>query len=111
MIVELDVFSGRPNPRWQLDEAGAAELSDLHHHLEVAAARPTEPPGLGYRGFLYSLDGVPWRAWHGFVTSGDRTLADGSRAIERLLLAGLPEEHAYLRPAIGGEIEGLGGLS
>jgi hypothetical protein len=106
MIVELDIFSGRPNPRWRLDEAGAAELGELHHRLEVAAARPTEPPGLGYRGFLYSLDGVPWRAWHGFVTSSDRTLADRSGTIERLLLAGLPEEHAYLRAPIAEEIQG-----
>lgn len=105
MIVELDAFSGRPNPSWQLDEARAGELVELHRRLTATTERPPEPPGLGYRGFLYSLDGTAWRAWAGFVTAGDRALADPDRAIERLLLASLPTEYADFRPRIAKEIE------
>jgi hypothetical protein len=53
MRVELDIFSGRPNPRWALDEV------DVRHVLDRfagrALARPDELPGrLGYRGLVLS---------------------------------------------------------
>jgi hypothetical protein len=56
--VEVDIFSGRPNPRWVLT-AGEAET-----FLEKVAALPRtsakEPSGnLGYRGFVVQvLQGV-----------------------------------------------------
>ena len=105
MIVELDVFSGRPNPRWQLDETRAREVAEQHQRLAATAEQPSEPPGLGYRGFVYTLEGSVWRAWSGFVTSAERTLADPDRSVERLLLASLPPEYAELRPRLAAEIE------
>jgi hypothetical protein len=45
--IELDVFSGRPNPTRQLDDAQTIELLA---DLPIAAQRQTEQ--LGYRGFL-----------------------------------------------------------
>src|SRR5688572_16669026 len=48
--VVLDVFSGRPNPRWQLS---ADEAEDLENHLGgLPQTNPAEIPApLGYRGF------------------------------------------------------------
>jgi hypothetical protein len=63
MFVELDLFSGRPNPRWQLNEVQATKLGELHSQLPAAAEMSPAPPGLGYRGFLYSLGSAHWRAW------------------------------------------------
>lgn len=47
--IEIDVFSGRPNPRVPLDDAAAAQL-----RTALAGLVPAEPApaadGLGYRG-------------------------------------------------------------
>jgi len=53
--VELDIFSGRPNPRWNLSKADSKELiervlSDPSLLLPLNA----ETGGLGYRGFIIS---------------------------------------------------------
>ena len=105
MIVELDVFSGRPAPRWRLDDAAERELVALHRRLATLAEPPEAPPGLGYRGFVYHLEGSEWRAWRGTVASAGRVLADPTRAVERLLLAALPADYADLRPRLGQEID------
>lgn len=46
----LDIFSGRPTPKWMLSreqvEALRAKLG------KFPAAEPKEPPGLGYRGVI-----------------------------------------------------------
>jgi hypothetical protein len=74
--VELDVFSGRPNPRWTLP----AELADTLR-TELAERLPAEPqtaPGLGYRGFVITnlgqVGGIPQRlrAYRAVLTVGDR---------------------------------------
>lgn len=51
LIVELDVFSGRPNPRWQLSRAEAIDVEEALHDLPRTEASPNEP-GLGYRGLI-----------------------------------------------------------
>ncbi len=46
----LDIFSGRPNPRWTLSDE---QVNDLQARLRtLPEASPVAPPGLGYRGFL-----------------------------------------------------------
>lgn len=52
MQVELDAFSGRPNPRWELTAPQAADLL-----TQLGALRPGDrgqfvSDGLGYRGFI-----------------------------------------------------------
>lgn len=48
--VELDIFSGRPNPRWALSAEAAKRLqADLE---ERATAESPAALGLGYRGFV-----------------------------------------------------------
>jgi len=53
MRVELDVFSGRPNPGWQLSPA---EVRDLKEKLAglPRCDQPVSEPALGYRGFVLS---------------------------------------------------------
>jgi hypothetical protein len=51
--VEIDVYSGRPNPSFDLTGSEAAELFALLHNLPRTQSRPPEG-GLGYRGFVVS---------------------------------------------------------
>jgi len=54
VTVTLDVFSGRPNPSWILDDEEARQLLDRIHSVDKRT--PLKTPGaegqLGYRGFL-----------------------------------------------------------
>ncbi len=57
ITVELDIFSGRPNPVWQLTKAEEKELMDrLHDVPSLAAPRGRVTPKLGYRGFVIRMD-------------------------------------------------------
>ena len=87
------MFSGRPNPRWELDEESADALRRLVAGLAATGRPPAAPPGLGYRGFVF--DG--WRAWSGSVVRDGETLADPSLSVERFLADHLPAELQDLR--------------
>jgi hypothetical protein len=54
--VELDVFSGRPNPRWRLSteqiDRVRGQLRELAPISGLVPADLQGPPGLGYRGFM-----------------------------------------------------------
>jgi hypothetical protein len=54
--VELDIYSGLPNPRWQLTADEATELESRLVDLP-ASARPIPDGKLGYRGFVVHDDG------------------------------------------------------
>ena len=111
MIVELDIFSGRPNPRWELDEPTRLELSRAEQTLTPAEAAPNVPPPLGYRGFVYAIDGKMRRAYLGRVECGSSLLDDPGFSIERLLLDALPEEFAPIRGKIAPLLSGGGETS
>jgi hypothetical protein len=72
--VELDVFSGMPNPAWLLSrrqESALAELLSAEPGQISPVTTPGEPFGLGYRGFIVrqiKSDGGPWEA----LASGKR---------------------------------------
>jgi hypothetical protein len=51
MRVELDAFSGRPNPTWDLAPDEAAEFSRLISGLPPSL-RSVDEGNLGYRGFV-----------------------------------------------------------
>jgi hypothetical protein len=107
MIVELDIFSGRPNPQWTLDDPACRAVLDLERSLAPGAASPGQPPPpLGYRGFLYAPSGDdPRRAFLGRVERADRVLDDPEFSIERLLLRSLPPELAPLGERIAPLLE------
>jgi hypothetical protein len=106
MFVELDVFSGRPNPRWELDEHRSHQLLQLESRLTRTRQAAPEPPGLGYRGFLYSDANGPVRAYRGYVTTARAVLADPAFSVERFLLEQVPAEYAALGRRIASELAG-----
>ena len=89
--VELDVYSGRPNPSWTLSRDDAARFE------RTVGALPPAPPGvwanpLGYRGFVVTgPDGSVVRVHAGAVQiseGGSLTdRADPDQALERWLLS------------------------
>jgi hypothetical protein len=105
MIVELDVFSGRPNPRWELDEPRSQRLLQIQNQLKLSDRAPAELPALGYRGFWYSDENGRVHAFHGYVRTARAVFADPSFSIERYLLDQLPMEFATLRTRITKELD------
>lgn len=94
MLVEFDVFSGGPNPCWELSPEESAALADQLRDLPPAG-KPIEEGGLGYRGFLLSTrqdrPGLPdrVRVYNGVIAIEQggtvRTVRD-AKGIERWLL-------------------------
>ncbi len=93
--VELDVFSGLPNPTWELSAADTATLTGMIGSLSPSP--PVDlPTPLGYRGFLVSV-GEPGsesaatvRAYQGIVEYRGRETkyyTDPDKQVERWLLA------------------------
>ncbi len=90
------VFSGRPDPLWEVNEKAAKELKRVWRSLEAYKAEPPISPSLGYRGsFLRGPEGHEWLAYGGVVTlrtaAGSESRRDKNRSFERLLLASAPE--------------------
>ena len=94
VTVELDVYSGRPNPTWTLT---AQEVAELTLRLQKLATLPTVPSvgNLGYRGFLLHNPGnapgigAEVRVYNGVViiTDQGRTSAyKDSHALEQWLI-------------------------
>lgn len=100
--VELDVFSGRPNPTFQLEGAEAARLANATRAaLDGESVHRHEPPALGYRGFRLTDPEkrtlpAPVRVYGRVVECDGRCWMDRDELEEKLLKA-----------ARG---EGLGGL-
>lgn len=92
--VEVDLYSGRPNPAWSLTPEETARLVERIDGM--APADEAEPPGrLGYRGlrFRLSAGGRETASGESFDehvrfrdSAGVRHLADPGREVERWLL-------------------------
>jgi len=103
--VELDIFSGLPNPTWELSTIDTATLTDMIDSLQPSP--PVDlPTPLGYRGFLVTLDEpesgsvATIRAFQGIVEYRGRVTkyhADPDKQVERWLLA-------TARPYIDGQL-------
>lgn len=94
MRVELHIFSGRPDPFWELSEEEAAELAKRLAGLPYTH-QPPRPGGLGYRGFSVSnataSAGLPMRVsvFDGVIVSfegGKTTYYKDTNNIEPWLL-------------------------
>ena len=91
--IELDVFSGRPNPSWTIDDQSIRSLvSMLDAEPRVDAAPPAD--GLGFRGFRVRLsDGARVRDIHvsgSIIQEGPQRFLDRGRTIEALILSTMP---------------------
>jgi hypothetical protein len=104
MVVELDVFSGRPNPRWELDEKSAATLTRLQSSLRRTERAPPDPPALGYRGFKWDGPAGSLVVYKGYVRTQSGIFADPLFEIERFLLGTLPSDFAPLAQVITPEL-------
>ena len=90
------VFSGRPDPEWQVPDDARARLQSVWSALKSGAPTVPSAPALGYRGCLLRCPpGDEWFAYGGVVqhttASGvvDRR-NDPERTFERLLLSTAP---------------------
>ncbi len=84
--VELDAFSGRPNPRWVLTPAEATEFFSLLGRLRPDSRDARVPDQLGYRGFVVRADREEIRVFRETVFTRQGVVADPGRALERVLL-------------------------
>ena len=81
--VELDVFSGRVNPSWDLPAKDASELARRLAGLP-SVARPPAEPGLGYRGFVISSPDRIVRVYQGVVTVSENGVTHHYRDVGQL---------------------------
>ena len=83
--IELDIFSGRPNPVWELSGP------ETHHFISVLnkfvpQLGPIPELSLGYRGFT-SLAGVQtWRIFRGLFIVDTRLYGSIAPTLEEWLL-------------------------
>jgi hypothetical protein len=82
-VVVLEVYSGRENPFWTLDENTLQAVNDRLRKVEESSDEATPPPPvLGYRGFRIENLG-PGAPDTVFVGRGTVTLVRGRRAKHR----------------------------
>ena len=95
--VELDIFSGVPNPTWTLSAPEASDLYSRISRLAPTEAMGNRPENLGYRGFIVQITTASSatvqtiRAYHGIIEVVDSARTayhlDPQRQIELWLLA------------------------
>ena len=96
-MITLNIFSGRPNPCWFLNEAVTSELRDrLYRKPTLVSGAPNNLAGLGYRGIevRFGNSVEPLYVYGGIVrtTGGSPSLLDANREIERFLLDSMPKD-------------------
>ena len=98
ITVLLDVFSGRPNPSWELPDQ---QVQTVLHMLDDVrrtgrTRQPCQTPDLGYRGLrLRIAAGSQVTDGHVFeecLEYQNQVLYDSGRAIETYLLQSMPEQ-------------------
>lgn len=94
MRVELDVYSGRPNPAWNLTAEQGEEFLKLLRSLPKTSGGAVRQ-GLGYRGVIVTADGGKVTGYNSIIVSdgivlgntdtGEEIFLDANRALERWL--------------------------
>ncbi|WP_161855517.1 hypothetical protein [Bradyrhizobium sp. CCBAU 051011] len=94
--VEIDIFSGRPNPKWELGRTEITALLRLLKKARKVKAPAGAADGLGFRGFKVSFmtggSGRELRVKGNSVSDGAQHFSDDRRTIEKFLLAKMPRE-------------------
>jgi hypothetical protein len=87
------IFSGRPDPTWEVPEEEAERIVSVWERLPPAREPAKDSPALGYRGcWLRARDERWWDAVGGVVTSGGDARADVGGSVERAILATAPDD-------------------
>lgn len=84
MKVELDIFSGRPNPSWELTAAESEEFRKRLRSLprdESGHSAPSDEK-LGYRGLIVTSAGGEVESFERLVVSGGVVLGRGPRGAQ-----------------------------
>lgn len=94
MTVEMDIFSGRPNPTWELTPGQQEEFRKRVAGLPRQSTPARMFDGLGYRGLILRNPAAPgesYRVGFGWVAQGqtdaESTSIDEGRAVEKWLLS------------------------
>jgi hypothetical protein len=91
--VEIDLFSGRPNPSFELDQPATHELIGLLSHLKRSDVKAARRDVLGFRGLAVTVEGRPQLFVSGSAVFADpEQFADEARTVERFLLSRIPED-------------------
>jgi hypothetical protein len=90
------IFSGRPDPTWQVEEVIVQRLEEIWDLLEPLADECPSAPPLGYRGcFLRCATGREWFTYGGVVTlktgGGCESRKNKDRKFEKILLSSAPK--------------------
>ncbi len=94
ILVQMDVFSGRPNPSWELSPSESGELlKQLSLLTEAETNNAAFHDNLGYRGFIISFqeDGSTkappniYRVYKGFILMNGKVYSDSSNIEKQLL--------------------------
>ena len=92
--IELDVFSGRPNPSWELTTSESGELLKQLSPLPEADKNKAEFfDGLGYRGFVITVQPADnagssptiFRVFKGFILMNDKVFSDKNSVEKKLM--------------------------
>ena len=98
ITIELDVFSGRPNPTWNLTPGQAQELLRVLDVIrrDGRTRPPCQVPGLGYRGFhvrtASDAQSATWQVFDGCVEYDGQFFDDSGRVAENYLLEAMPAQ-------------------
>ncbi len=105
--VELDVYSGRPNPSWQLSQTEADDLLALIPIIQnQTAIKAVENDALGYRGFIVTIKNggkdLPnvIKVHAGIITLADKSFYDNSFLEKKLI-------HQATKKGFGNLVNGL----
>lgn len=112
-VVTMNIFSGRPNPRWIVEDDAVSELRErLSRQPEPTLAAPAgNVVGLGYRGLEVRFDDSPEPLHiHGGVVAtpaASPNLVDAKREVERFLIGTMPDPDRAAGLAMTSDVFGL----
>jgi hypothetical protein len=94
--VELDIFSGRPNPSWTVRREDQAKLVTLLRDDLMEKARSDAAPPLGYRGFIVRFTSDRGEnhihVFDGLIEFDKESYRDRERAVEKFIISIMPRE-------------------
>jgi hypothetical protein len=94
VTIELDIFSGRPNPSWTVRPEDQAKLVTLLRDDLVAKPGSDAAAPLGYRGFMVRIASARGESlihvFDGSIEFDGKFYRDTERAIEKFIVSTMP---------------------
>jgi hypothetical protein len=105
--IEIDIFSGQPNPRVELRGQAAKRLSDLLEHKRQRSQVSNFSANLGFRGFLVRLESsknVTYRVLGDTLIKGADAFSDPNGEAQEYIMSVLPSAMKRLvEPFLGSD--------